>query len=42
MSLPFGLDLKSIIVGVLLAYFVVPRIMSLVSNVRSGSTTTAQ
>ena len=27
--MPFGLDLKSIIVGVLLAYFVIPQIMGL-------------
>lgn len=28
MRLPFGLDLKSVIVGVLVAYFVVPWLMS--------------
>jgi hypothetical protein len=32
MSLPFGLDLKSIIVGVLLAMFVVPWVMGLVNR----------
>ena len=29
MNLPFGLDLKSIVVGILLAYFIIPRIMGL-------------
>lgn len=29
MSLPFGLDLKSIVVGVLLAMFVIPWVMGL-------------
>jgi hypothetical protein len=28
MNLPFGLDLKSLIVGLLLAYFVVPFVMA--------------
>lgn len=32
MNLPFGLDLKSIIVGILLAYFVVPWVMGLVNR----------
>ncbi len=27
--MPFGLDLKSLIVGILLAYFVIPWIMSM-------------
>lgn len=27
--MPFGLDLKSLIVGILLAYFVIPWIMAL-------------
>lgn len=29
MNLPFGLDLKSIVVGILLAMFVIPWVMSL-------------
>lgn len=36
--MPFGLDLKSIIVGALLAYFVLPRIMAFVTTLRSGNT----
>jgi type II secretory pathway component PulF len=35
--MPFGLDFKSIIVGVLLAYFVVPRILALFSNAGTAS-----
>lgn len=27
--MPFGLDLKSMVVGALIAYFVVPRVMGL-------------
>lgn len=30
--MPFGLDLKSVILGVLLAYFVVPWVMSLINR----------
>jgi hypothetical protein len=30
--MPFGLDLKSVIVGVLFAYFVLPWIMGMVSR----------
>lgn len=30
--MPFGLDLKSIIVGILLAYFVVPMVMGLINK----------
>lgn len=29
--MPFGLDLKSILVGALLAYFVLPRLLGLLS-----------
>ena len=32
MRLPFGLDLKSIIVGALLVWFVLPWVMSLVNR----------
>lgn len=32
--MPFGLDLKSLIVGILLAYFVIPWIMSLATRNR--------
>jgi hypothetical protein len=32
MRMPFGLDLKSIIVGALLVWFVVPWVMSLVNR----------
>lgn len=38
MRLPFGLDGKSVIVGVLVAYFVIPWVMGLVSR---GKTKTA-
>lgn len=31
--MPFGLDLKSIIVGILLAYFVIPWVQSLFMRV---------
>lgn len=37
--MPFGLDLKSIIVGVLMAYFVIPWIQSMFY--RTTATTTA-
>jgi antibiotic biosynthesis monooxygenase (ABM) superfamily enzyme len=30
--MPFGLDVKSLIVGVLIAYFVIPWIMGLMSR----------
>jgi antibiotic biosynthesis monooxygenase (ABM) superfamily enzyme len=30
--MPFGLDLKSLIVGVLIAYFLVPWVMGLMSR----------
>ncbi len=29
MNLPFGLQLKSLIVGILIAYFVLPRVMGM-------------
>ena len=32
MIMPFGLDLKSIIVGALIAYFVVPRVLGLINR----------
>lgn len=32
MRLPFGLDLKSVVVGLLLAYFVLPWVMGLFSR----------
>jgi hypothetical protein len=32
------LDFKSLIIGAVLAYFVLPRIMAFVTNLRSGST----
>jgi len=35
--MPFGLQLKSIIIGAILAYFVLPRILAFVTNLRSGS-----
>lgn len=37
MRLPFGIDLKSVIVGVLIAYFVVPWVMGMVSSRKSNS-----
>jgi hypothetical protein len=36
MRLPFGLDLKSIIVGALLAYFVVPRVLAIFNAPRTS------
>ena len=38
MRLPFGLDLKSIIVGALIAYVVVPWVMGFVASRKSAST----
>jgi hypothetical protein len=37
--LPLGLDLKSIIVGILLAYFILPRVLSMFQS--RGRTQTA-
>jgi hypothetical protein len=37
--MPFGLDLKSIVVGILLAYFILPRILSMFQS--RGRTQTA-
>lgn len=34
MNLPFGLDLKSIIVGMLVAYFVIPWVLGLMNRGR--------
>lgn len=39
--MPFGLDLKSLIIGAVLAYFVLPRLMGFVSNLRGGTTVAA-
>lgn len=36
MSLPFGLQLKSLIVGALLWAFVIPWVMGMVSSLRGG------
>lgn len=36
--MPFGLDFKSIILGVVIAYFVVPRVMGLVNRPRGTAT----
>lgn len=33
--MPFGLDLKSLIVGILLAWFLIPWVMGLVNNRRA-------
>ncbi len=32
MRLPFGLDLKSIVVGILIAYFLIPRVIGLLNS----------
>lgn len=32
MNLPFGIDLKSVIVGMLLAYFAIPWILGMVNK----------
>lgn len=32
MRLPFGLDLKSIVVGVLIAYFAIPWVMGMLNR----------
>lgn len=37
MRLPFGLDLKSVIVTLLLIYFVVPFVLSWVGGMRKGT-----
>lgn len=37
MNLPFGLQAKSLIVGILLAYFVLPWIMGMVGGLGSKS-----
>lgn len=37
--MPFGLDLKSIIVGILLAYFVIPWIQAMLFNRRQPAPT---
>ena len=39
MRLPFGLDLKSVIVGVLVAYFVVPWVMALINRPMTSKNT---
>lgn len=41
MRLPFGIDLKSLIIGIIFAYFVLPRLMAAVTNLRSGSTSSS-
>lgn len=41
MRLPFGLDLKSVIVGVLVAYFVIPWVMSFIASRKSAGTSPA-
>jgi hypothetical protein len=39
--MPFGLDLKSVVVGMLIAYFLVPYVMGLVARGRTpGARTT--
>lgn len=38
--MPFGLDLKSIIVGIILAYFVIPWIQSMFYRSRTAPATT--
>ena len=35
--MPFGLQLKSVIVGMLIAYFVLPAILGMVSNLTNRS-----
>lgn len=37
--MPFGLDLKSVILGILLAYFILPRVLSMFQS--RGRTQTA-
>lgn len=37
MSLPFGLDLKSIIVGMLIVWFVVPYVMAFMNRGKSSA-----
>ena len=41
MRLPFGLDLISVIVGVLLAYFLIPWVLGFVSRGKRNGTATA-
>lgn len=35
MNLPFGLDLKSVILGILVAYFVIPWVLGFVNRSRT-------
>lgn len=37
MRLPFGLDLKSLVVGVLVAYFLIPWLMGMFSRAKATS-----
>jgi antibiotic biosynthesis monooxygenase (ABM) superfamily enzyme len=37
MSLPFGIDLKSLIVGMLIVWFVVPWVMGMMNRTSSKS-----
>jgi hypothetical protein len=36
--MPFGLDLKSVVLGLLIAYFVLPYVMGLLASRKSVST----
>ena len=39
MRLPFNLDAKSVVLGILVAYFVIPYVMGLLASRKSNSTT---
>ncbi|HVI71474.1 MAG TPA: hypothetical protein VM656_08320 [Pyrinomonadaceae bacterium] len=41
MRLPFGLDLKSLVVGAVFVWFVLPWIMGMVNRSRNGTATPA-
>lgn len=36
--MPFGLDLKSVVIGILFAYFVLPKVLGLVSSRKATAT----
>lgn len=34
--MPFGLDLKSLIIGIIIAYFVLPRVLGMLASRKSA------
>lgn len=39
--MPFGLDLKSMIIGAVIAYFLLPRLLAAITGLRSNNTAVA-